>query len=92
MIIQKILSLSGSSSDTNASMEQEYYFDEIVKLTPTKLPFSVELADGDELESIDITSLSVRKTTLTNHLQNFLPNHVLYDRPRTIVSLNIDFN
>jgi len=64
-------------------MEQERYFDAIVKLTPTKMPFSVELGDGDEPESIDITPLSVRKSTPTNRLQNFLPTRVLYDRPRT---------
>jgi hypothetical protein len=74
---------TSSSSDTNASMEQERYFDAIVKLTPTKMPFSVELGDGDEPESIDITPLSVRKSTPTNRLQNFLPTRVLYDRPRT---------
>jgi hypothetical protein len=74
---------TSSSSDTNASMEQERYFDAIVKLTPTKMPFSVELGDGDEPESIDITPLSVRKSTPTNRLQNFLPARVLYDRPRT---------
>ena len=74
---------SGSSSDTNASMEQERYFDAIVKLTPTKMPFSIDLGDGDEPESIDITPLSIRKTTPTNRLQNFLPTRVLYDRPRT---------
>jgi hypothetical protein len=76
----------GSSSDTNASMEQERYFDAIVKLTPTKMPFSVDLGDGDEPESTDITPLSVRKTghhSATNRLQNFLPSRVLYDRPRT---------
>jgi hypothetical protein len=44
-------------------MEQERYFDTIVKLTPTKMPFSADLGDGDEPESIDITPLSVRKTT-----------------------------
>jgi hypothetical protein len=64
-------------------MEQERYFDAIVKLTPTKMPFSIDLGDGDEPESIDITPLSVRKTTPTNRLQNFLPTRVLYDRPRT---------
>jgi len=66
-------------------MEQERYFDAIVKLTPTKMPFSVELGDGDESESIDITPLSVRKTThsTTNRLQNLLPTRVLYDRSRT---------
>src|SRR5690348_14788716 len=66
-------------------MEQERYFDAIVKLTPTKMPFSVDLGDGDEPESIDITPLSVRKTALsaTNRLQNLLPTRVLYDRPRT---------
>jgi hypothetical protein len=64
-------------------MEQERYFDAIVKLTPTKMPFSVDLGDGDEPESIDITPLSVRKTTPANRLQNFLPTRVLYDRPRT---------
>ena len=42
-------------------MEQERYFDAIVKLTPTKMPFSADLGDGDEPESIDITPLSVRK-------------------------------
>jgi hypothetical protein len=73
----------GSSSDTNASMEQERYFDAIVKLTPTKMPFSVDLGDADEPESIDITPLSVRKTAPTNRLQNLLPTRVLYDRPRT---------
>jgi len=79
-------SSSGSSSDTNASIEQERYFDAIVKLTPTKMPFSADLGDGDEPESIDITPLSVRKTphhSATNRLQNFLPSRVLYDRPRT---------
>ena len=67
-------------------MEQERYFDAIVKLTPTKMPFSVDLGDGDEPESLEITPLSVRKTTphsATNRLQNFLPTRVLYDRPRT---------
>ena len=74
---------TSSSSDTNASMEQERYFDAIVKLTPSKMPFSIELGDNDESESMDITPLSVRKTTPTNRLQNFLPTRVLYDRPRT---------
>ncbi|CAF4049913.1 unnamed protein product, partial [Rotaria sordida] len=76
---------SSSSSDTNASIEQERYFDAIVKLTPTKMPFSSDLGDGDEPESTDITPLSVRKTShhsATNRLQNFLPTRVLYDRPR----------
>ncbi len=31
------------------------YFDAIVKLKPTKIPFSTDLGDGDEFESIDIT-------------------------------------
>ena len=65
-------------------MEQERYFDAIVKLTPSKMPF--DLGDGDEPESIDITPLSVRKTahhSATNRLQNLLPTRVLYDRPRT---------
>ncbi|CAF3453250.1 unnamed protein product [Rotaria sp. Silwood1] len=77
---------TSSSSDTNASIEQERYFDAIVKLTPTKMPFSSDLGDGDEPESTDITPLSVRKTThhsATNRLQNFLPTRVLHDRPRT---------
>jgi hypothetical protein len=77
---------TSSSSDTNASMEQERYFDAIVKLTSAKMPFSIELGDGDEPESIDITPLSVRKTThhsATNRLQNLLPTRVLHDRPRT---------
>ena len=76
---------SSSSSDTNASIEQERYFDALVKLTPSKMPFTVELGDADELESTDITPLSVRKTThhsATNRLQNFLPTRVLTDRPR----------
>jgi len=50
------------------------------------MPFSADLGDGDEPESIDITPLSVRKTphhSATNRLQNFLPSRVLYDRPRT---------
>jgi hypothetical protein len=49
------------------------------------MPFSADLGDGDEPESIDITPLSVRKTahhSATNRLQNFLPTRVLYDRPR----------
>lgn len=70
-------------------MEQERYFDAIVKLTPNKMPFSVDLGDGDEPESIDITPLSVRKTTPTNRLQNFLPTRVLYDRPRNSTYLLI---
>jgi myotubularin-related protein 5/13 len=77
---------TSSSSDTNASMEQERYFDAIVKLTPTKMPFSGDLGDNDEPESIDITPLSIRKTghhSATNRLQNLLPTRVLYDRPRT---------
>ncbi|CAF3328247.1 unnamed protein product [Rotaria sp. Silwood2] len=37
-----------SSSDTNASIEQEHYFDAIVKLTPTKMSFSADLGDDDE--------------------------------------------
>ncbi|CAF1097370.1 unnamed protein product [Adineta ricciae] len=85
---------TSSSSDTNASIEQERYFDAIVKLTPTKMPFSADLGDGDEPESIDITPLSVRKTThhsATNRLQNLLPSRVLYDRPRT-TSVNIHSN
>ena len=76
----------GSSSDTNASIEQERYFDALVKLTPSKMPFTVDLGDADESESTDITPLSVRKTThhsATNRLQNFLPTRVLHDRPRT---------
>ncbi len=62
------------------------YFDAIVKLTPTKMPFSGDLGDNDEPESIDITPLSIRKTghhSATNRLQNLLPTRVLYDRPRT---------
>ncbi|CAF3991739.1 unnamed protein product [Adineta steineri] len=85
---------TSSSSDTNASIEQERYFDAIVKLTPTKMPFSADLGDVDEPESIDITPLSVRKTphhSATNRLQNFLPTRVLYDRPRT-TSVNIHSN
>ncbi|CAF1306921.1 unnamed protein product, partial [Didymodactylos carnosus] len=78
---------NSSSSDTNASIEQERYFDAIVKLTPNKMPFSD--IDNDELEiTPDITPLSVRKNhhhhATTTRLQNFLPTRVRYDRPRTI--------
>ncbi|CAF1262181.1 unnamed protein product [Rotaria sordida] len=41
----------GSSSDTNASIEQEHYFDVIVKLIATKMSFSTDLGDDDESES-----------------------------------------
>ncbi|CAF1039454.1 unnamed protein product [Rotaria sp. Silwood1] len=45
---------TSSSSDTNASIEQERYFDAIVKLTLTKMSFSSDLGDDDEPESTDI--------------------------------------
>lgn len=86
VLIKTYSTYLGSSSDTNASIEQERYFDAIVKLTPSKMPFSNELVDGDELESTDITPLSVRKTvhhSATNRLQYLLPTRVLHDRPRT---------
>lgn len=76
---------TSSSSDTNASMEQERYFDAIVRLTPSKMPFSMELNDGDESESTEITPLSVRKTThssAANRLQNLFPSRAIADRSR----------
>ncbi|CAF1202768.1 unnamed protein product, partial [Didymodactylos carnosus] len=70
---------NSSSSDTNASIEQERYFDAIVKLTPNKMPFSE--VDNDEIETTpEITPLSVRKNhhyhPATTRLQNFLPTRV----------------
>jgi hypothetical protein len=48
------------------------------------MSFSAELGDRDEPESIDITSLFVRKAThhsATNRLRNLLSRRILYDRP-----------
>ncbi|CAF1215878.1 unnamed protein product [Rotaria sordida] len=45
------LLVKGSSSDTNASIEQEHYFDVIVKLIATKMSFSTDLGDDDESET-----------------------------------------
>ncbi|CAF2108441.1 unnamed protein product [Rotaria magnacalcarata] len=84
--LRKVAQCHKLQRDPNGSIEQERDFDAIVKLTPTKMPFSTELVDGDELESTDITLLSVRKTSnhsATNRLQK-LPTHVLYGRLRTI--------